>query len=174
MPRVTTNGKARRSHAFLGGHTPDFVRSAAAITATRSGGRLDLAFQMRNIGHAFPTGDLFRRITIVAEALGPDQMVIADRSMVLARHFERRLGPSDALGKVEVRDDRLRSGERRIISLDLGRDAARLPIRFAVSYERLDLPAETLVRRNGQIAQTAPARVEGSVLLASGDLPPAR
>jgi hypothetical protein len=54
------------SHAFPGGHDVDFVRGAVGVTwreQDRANQRCAVV-RSRNIGHALPTGDLFRRLRL--------------------------------------------------------------------------------------------------------------
>jgi hypothetical protein len=172
-PAVPRGAGTRRSHVFAGGHDPALVRDAVRVRAERErGGRVLVTLEARAIGHSFPTGDLFRRLVVSAEAIGPDESVVSDATIHLARHFERRVDDAGHVQKVEVRDDRLRSGERRTIVLDLGSEADAWPARHAVTYERLEVPAETVVTRRGRAVHGPPARVEGAILVAEGELAP--
>ncbi|MGE0789526.1 MAG: multiheme c-type cytochrome [Sandaracinaceae bacterium] len=66
MPRVRgRDGSMHASHRFLGTRDEDFLRSAVALDARahREGDEVVVELRVipRAIGHAFPTGDLFRR-----------------------------------------------------------------------------------------------------------------
>lgn len=66
MPEVTgPDGRTHRSHRFRGTRDLEFMRSAASVEASvrREGPELVLSLRLvpGAIGHAFPTGDLFRR-----------------------------------------------------------------------------------------------------------------
>jgi hypothetical protein len=173
VPAVQRGPRAGRSHVFAGGHDAALVRSAVRVRTERApGGRVLVTLEAGAVGHSFPTGDLFRRLVVSAEAVGPDESVIADATVHLARHFERRVDDAGHVEKVEVRDDRLRSGERRTISLELGAEADAWPVRHAVIYERLDVPAETVVTRRGRTIEGPPATVEGAIRIAEGELAP--
>jgi hypothetical protein len=66
MPeRTLANGRRYRSHRFAGSRDPEMLRRAVdvEIDAVREGGEVVVTARVagRGIGHAFPTGDLFRR-----------------------------------------------------------------------------------------------------------------
>jgi hypothetical protein len=158
MPRVAGPRGLHRSHAFAASRSPDVVRAAASVHTVRSGPTsVRVTIAPREVGHAFPTGDLFRRLTVSAEALsmGPR----AERHLM--RHFgEQRVGLAAA--RTQVSDDRI-GGDERVVDLDLGPRAAGLPIRCRVDYERVEHP----LSRDGE-----DALIEGSITLADTLLPP--
>ncbi len=100
-----------------------------------------------DVGHAFPTGDLFRRLTVSAEVEGDDHAVIARAERHLARHFgEARLGLAGA--RTQVRDDRLGvGGIERAVDLALGPEAEGSPIAWRVAYERVEHPSRATANR---------------------------
>jgi hypothetical protein len=154
----------RRSHRFRASRDAAFVRSALDVTATRLGdGRVELALAPKRIGHAFPTGDLFRRLALEVEAVGPEQQVVAERTRYLARHF-RREPSGGALERVHLlADDRVTRGTRLV--LDLGSEARALPIAWRVAYQRVEHPAGVGARD---------AVVEGEIVLSDGLFPAAK
>ncbi len=87
MPRVTdASGRTHRSHRFLGVRDEAFLRSAVHVEAAARRDGSEVVVTLRLVpgatGHAFPTGDLFRRGELRA-------WVDADRPEVvaLAREF---------------------------------------------------------------------------------------
>ncbi len=117
MPRT---GK-HRDHRFAASRDAAFVRSAATIRASRTEDGIVLRFEPARVGHAFPTGDIFRRIRIVVEAGGERREVILSR--------KSKLG--------EEHDDRLfRDGQPRDVAVALPPG----PARWRVSYERVGHP----------------------------------
>ncbi len=149
----------RRSHAFRASRAPEILRAALRADAVRtSATSVSVTLRAVGVGHAYPTGDLFRRLEVRAEAYGPDNMVLASARRYLTRHFELRPG---ALAKRLVRDDRLRDAPV-VIDLDLGADAADKPVAWRVGYQRVAHP--------DGISQDG-ALLEDDVELARGDLP---
>ncbi len=157
MPETATG---RRGHGFAASRDPAFLASAVHVEARREGaGRVAIVLSPKAAGHAFPTGDLFRRIEVLAQAEGPDHMVLASDVRYLGRHFELR---SHGAGRRLVRDDRIQN-EPVTVVLDVTEAAARWPIAYRVAYQRVDHP-------NGPDEEAA--AVDGEVVLAEGHLPP--
>jgi hypothetical protein len=95
----------RRSHAFSSVRDPEYLRAALQIDLERvDREHVRWTLKQRDPGHAFPTGDLFRRLTVGATLLDAEGRPIRREERHLTRHFERVEGrPERAL----VRDDRL-------------------------------------------------------------------
>jgi hypothetical protein len=156
MPRVDGPRGRHRSHAFSASRDPERIRAAATVRAERrSPTAIRVTLAAAEIGHAFPTGDLFRRLTVSAEAGG------ARAEQHLMRRFgEHRVGLAGR--RVQIGDDRVRDdGSERAVDLDLGERAAGLPIRYRVEYERVEHP----LSRDGE-----EAIVEGAITVAEGVL----
>lgn len=139
MP-IATEG--HRSHAFASSRDPLAQRRALHVEAARSSPTaVRIALDVATAGHAFPTGDLFRRLAVRAGALGPDHAVIASARRYLARHFAEAPGPLGAHARVAVSDDRpgapAASGAPVIVELDLGPAAAGRPIEWEIVYQRV-------------------------------------
>lgn len=134
----------RRSHAFASTRSPEALAAALSVRAERHGQRLSLILETRGVGHAFPTGDLFRRLSLSAEAFGDDMNLIARARRHLARHFTSHPSPF-GLGRVLAADDRPGGRDHGHaplrITLDLGPAAERARIHWEVAYERVDHPA---------------------------------
>jgi hypothetical protein len=61
-----------RSHRFPGGHDEDLLRTAVQVSAKRNGAVLQLALHPKQVGHALPTGDWFRRLVVTAQSQTSD------------------------------------------------------------------------------------------------------
>lgn len=156
MPKV--NG--HKSHSFSASRDPELIRSAVQIQAARTSPQIvQIHLQSGHIGHAFPTGDLFRRVRIEATALGPDQSILARREHILARSFgEHRYGLFAS--RTQIGDTRLGTdGPSKTIELDLGTDAAMAPIHYRIAYERVEHPLSKDGRK---------AVIEGEIVLSEG------
>jgi hypothetical protein len=142
MPFVDGGARRHRSHAFASVRDPAALRAALDVHVVRVGaGTVRFELAPRGVGHAFPTGDLFRRIVVSAEAVGDDGAVIASKARELGRHFtdvHEREGESR---RVEIADDRPGGvplgDEGGPVILDLGESAAGFPIHYRVRYERV-------------------------------------
>lgn len=131
-----------RDHRFVASRVDTLVKRAARVRATRTTEGIELHFEPDLAGHAFPTGDIFRRVRIVVES--GDQ------------HREVLLSRKSKLG--EERDDRLFvDGKPKDVRVPLPPG----PARWRVLYERVAHPT-TL--------DESKAEVIGSIEVASGTL----
>jgi len=56
-----------KSHAFRGAYDLDFLRGALALRVEPARGQLVAVLESRGVGHDFPTGDVFRHLTLWAD-----------------------------------------------------------------------------------------------------------
>jgi hypothetical protein len=148
MPLV----EGHRSHRFAASRSEAMIRAAIDVVAKRTKLGIELTLTAAGaLGHAFPTGDLFRRLTIVAEAKSVVPQVI---------HLGRRFGPREEIPgvpvRVEIADDRIEHGKPRVVALSLLTDD---PIHWRVTYERVEFPMSD-----------GDAVVEGSIVVAEGSI----
>jgi hypothetical protein len=130
------------SHAFASSRDPEAERAALRVDARRPSPRaLRVTLAPARVGHAFPTGDLFRRLAVRASVIGPDHAVLASAQRFLARHFAEAPGPLATHARVAVADDRpgapALSGRPVVVDLDLGPEAEGRAIDFEVVYQRV-------------------------------------
>jgi nitrate reductase cytochrome c-type subunit len=127
----------RRSHAFREVRDPSWLRASLAAEArVDEDGVVTVTLRQTSPGHAFPTGDLFRRLEVGAELRGPEGEVRGRVVRHLARHFEIRPGRP---GRQLVADDRVFDAPRDV-ELDLALARAALPsgaITWWVTYQRV-------------------------------------
>ena len=160
MPRVLgASGRPHRSHAFLAGHDQQTVRAALQVEAARSGDAVVLRLTPQRVGHALPTGDLFRRIVLTLTTEGEPHRRLEQRDLM------RQLGNEQPFPGHPVRvvqgDDRLTGQTEHRFALPPR--AAQLPVRWRVTYQRVVVPGS--LHGGGGI-------LDGEVLLASGVLLP--
>jgi len=161
MPRTSAG---HRSHAFASTRDADSLRGSVIARAERtSATRVRLELTSAGVGHAYPTGDLFRRIAVKAEVEGDEHRVLASATRYLARHFATGRDRFGAPIREELFDDRLLPGETSVIELELGSRARDLPVRWFVSLERVLSVAD-----HEAISAVVPERVR----LAEGELAP--
>ena len=164
LPVHARNAAGRRSHVFPGGRDEKLVKSAVAVSATRApNGSVLIALRPQKTGHAFPTGDLFRRLELSAEAVGSEWQVVASARRYLTRHWERQPSPFGVLLRKATSDDRPLASDVEV-ELLLGSAALGLPVHWRVAYQRVEHP--TTAENEGA------AVVEGEVVLAEGVLRP--
>jgi hypothetical protein len=163
MPR---NAAGRRSHAFASTRDPLSHQRAIVARADRTGETsVRIHLKTKGVGHAYPTGDLFRRVSVQAEVVGPDFQQIASAERFLARHFTTGRDVHDRPIRIEARDDRIGAdpAEETIVDLQLGERAAGRSIAWRVSLDRV-----LHVSPDHQGKAVVPERV----LLASGEVDP--
>ena len=83
MQRTVTEHAASR---FAVASDPAMLRRALVVHVTRRGDAVAFDLAPGEVGHAVPTGDLFRRLVLVAEVVGEDFLLLA--------HASRPLGTS--------------------------------------------------------------------------------
>jgi Cytochrome c554 and c-prime len=158
MPRR----EGRASHAFAASRDPAMLRSAVDARAERDATTLRLRLSPRHAGHAFPTGDLFRRLVVSAEAVGDDWSVTSEASRALHRRFAMRAIAHGHVGRVLVGDDRVGPSRSQDVELDLGAAARGRSIAWRVEYQRVEHPLG---------ADESGAVVAESIVVAEGVLP---
>lgn len=87
-----------KDHGFV--VTDAMIRGALVADVARAGpGAVALRLQPGRVGHAFPTGDLFRRVVVEADLLDEHGTVQASRRRDLARTLgQAHEGPDDRIG----------------------------------------------------------------------------
>jgi formate-dependent nitrite reductase cytochrome c552 subunit len=164
MPRVGAD--QHRSHALASTRDPTALERAVRVSAERSGGQLRVRIVPQGVGHAFPTGDLFRRLRVTVEVLDGARVVRREQRF-LARHFVHRIQADGVSRREEIDDDRPggSAADSAAASVDVDFRAAGegKPLRWQVAYERVDhLEGDS---EDG-------AAVREAVILAAGELQP--
>ena len=155
MPRV----EGHRSHRFAASGDEAMVRAAVVTEVSRApDGTVVFRLSPGEVGHAVPTGDMLRRLTLTIEMRDPDGRVVAHQRRHLSRHFGFERGAHGPPRRVERRDERI--GPRRAVVHRFRAPAAATTLVFVVRYERVADP-------------TAPEesdRIAGSIVVAEGML----
>jgi len=139
-----SDGTKHRSHDFAVLSDPTMLRSAAKITAAMGkSGDLEITLVADRIGHAFPTGDMFRRLEVRATAVDAAGHVLASAKPVhLARTFADQPTPksADGLYRAEVRDTRVPAPGKgaRVAALKIAPSPSATELRWVVAYQRMD------------------------------------
>lgn len=149
MPVVAGQGTTpHRSHDFrVLGNAP-LLRTALTASAARSADDPDtivVSLAAGRIGHAFPTGDMFRRLEVRARvSVGDGAPALVAPPVVLARTFLMMPGPKGIL-RQQTGDDRLpSSGEPREVELVFPLPVDGRVVRWEVAYQRMDAPMAAL------------------------------
>jgi hypothetical protein len=165
MPLVVDKlgAKPHRSHVFDASRNEAMVRRAVSIAAVRtSPTTARITIEPNWAGHAFPTGDLFRRIEVHLDAVGAEFQAVASVTRYLMRHFAEKRHGAGIIRYVNADDRPL--GSPIVIDFDLGPQAAALPIAFRIAYQRVEHPRSE---------KPEDSVVEGEIILSEGLLPPA-
>lgn len=165
-PCATCHMKKERggpaSHAFAASRDASMLARAVVVTGQREpDGDVTLWLTQGQIGHAFPTGDLFRRLLLVVERVGPTGERLDFAQATVGRTFGADHGK-----KVQIVDNRPGSprnqgGPRTQVRLHIprGSEQTGTVVRYRLSYERV---ADAL---------SDSALVEESMLVTQGIIP---
>jgi hypothetical protein len=136
MPRVASRaGGTHASHAFTVQGDAHMLAQAVTVDAATLGvGEVHLAVSPGAIGHAFPTGDLLRRVEVRAAPIDAAGRALAAPSVVvLERTFGTERSGRDGFARVERSDTRLVAP--RALALPVPRWARRA--RWQIVWQRL-------------------------------------
>lgn len=135
-------GRKHRSHDFSVIADRSMIQRAATATAARSGGqKIVITISPLGAGHAFPTGDMFRRLELRAEAVDSQGAVVARATPVrLARTFADHTREDGSTQRVQLADTRVPApgGGSRLVELDFGTDVSAHSLRWVLAYQRMD------------------------------------
>ncbi len=105
MPATATHA---RSHGFGITRDPERLRASIAMDPVRRiPGGLEVRLRSVGVGHALPTGDLFRALQVRLWTEDRSGNVLSDDEAWLARTFAGDPGTASPAGRTEVRDDRI-------------------------------------------------------------------
>jgi len=160
MPQMEAG---HRSHRFDVTRNSAFLQAALRVAAVRKDNHhVELRLTPRHVGHAFPTGDLFRRLTVEVEALGPEYSRVEAHAQCLTREFETTITAGGVKHRRPVSDTRIpASGIMPPMVFEWVNDISQYPVLYRVLYQRVQHP--------GMVGQPD-AEVAGEVELASGEL----
>jgi hypothetical protein len=154
MPKLAAGG---RGHGFAVAADPEMLQRALVAHVTRTDEAVIFDLTPGEVGHAFPTGDLFRRLVMVAEVVGDDSQLVVHAEHALARRF--RFEPGAHGGKIqrEISDDRIQGPKR--VDLRIGPLAREREITWRIEWQRVqsmrgDEPviADTVVVAQGRLS----------------------
>lgn len=119
-----------RDHRFLAGHSPERVARAVHVDVRQTGARAVRISIAVDAGHAFPTGDMFRRARLVVFGEREDGAIVADAERIFGRTWTANQDGA----RTEATDTRIRGAWSEEITLDPSAPIAR--VRWSVIYER--------------------------------------
>lgn len=159
--KVAGKGASRhRRHDFVSSRDPAFMRAALDVRVKRRGEDLVFDLDPVLVGHAYPTGDLFRRLELRVDTLETGVWATKRRTF-LARHFRPTSPGTSHVQEPEPPepDDRIRG--QTSIEIDLG-PAANAELRWSVRYQRVD---------DRDARHPEKSTLAGEIVLAEGVLP---
>lgn len=149
MPSVAEPGGGRHvDHRFFASRSAELVRRAARVEVRREGDAAVFTFTRASVGHAFPTGDIFRRLRLVVES------ETAKRSVSLSRKTHETAADG------QEPDTRPFADGRDVYVAVVPLHGLQGELRYRVVYERIAHP-------NGD-EEDAP--IDGMIEVARGEL----
>jgi len=171
MPKVTPKagaaGAPHVDHSFAASRDQAMLAKAVRIRAERpSPTRVTLTLSPGEVGHAFPTGDLFRRIVlVVATSKEPSDRDAAGTSSrrVLMRRFRDVTTGQGTTIRVPSVDDRIGAPGKpraRTFEFAIAPEASHRTAEWRIEYERAEMPATS----------STLAEIEERIVVARGTL----
>jgi hypothetical protein len=138
MPLDVERHKPSHDFSVLG--NPDMIRRAVRASATRWNDRsIEVTLRAREVGHAFPTGDLFRRLELRACVEQAGRQICAPPAH-LGRQYRVHVTPRGT-ERVPVADTRVAApgtAPPSTVRLPFEIDVSKLVVRWSVVYQRAD------------------------------------
>ncbi len=131
-------GTPHRDHSFTV-PTEMIARALVADVARAAPTRMAFRLKPGRVGHALPTGDLFRRLVVTVDAKDEQGRVVSRARRYLARHFAQKQMPGGSHARVDFRDDRVGADLEPCFELDVGRGSHRT-YEIEIAYERVLQP----------------------------------
>ncbi len=126
-----------KDHRFLSGHAPERIGRALRVNLSRSTktSSVHVAIQA-DTGHAFPTGDMFRRARLVVFAEGANGQIVANAERIFGRTWGGVRGGEHAGARTQRSDTRIRGSWQEDVELEAP-SAPITRVRWSLVYERV-------------------------------------
>jgi hypothetical protein len=128
------------THDFSVLSRPELIRSGVQVTAARwNATSIEVTLRPGNIGHAFPTGDLFRRLELRA-CVDQAGREVCSPPAHLGRQYRVQTTPQGTL-RIPISDTRVAApgtAPPSTVRLPFDFDISKLPVRWSVVYQRAD------------------------------------
>ena len=140
MPIVDGPKGRHRKHSFE--VTTEMIRTSVEARATREGSRATFTIAPRGVGHAVPTGDLFRRLVLRATVVDADGKPVESKRRYLTRHWTNVRAPSGAVVRGLSHDDRPGGSESKSasVSFQFPESLRNKTILWQLHYEKVEHP----------------------------------
>ncbi len=159
MPKIETSSGVHTDHTFYVSRNDALLKASVQAVMSRTATGVSMRLRSKGVGHAFPTGDLFRRLTISLEVHGADGQVLWSRELYLAREFESVQDVHGNVYRATRRDDRLSNEQE--IRIPVDEHFRSEPLWWRLTYDRVDHP---------NTPSGKGAAVSASVILTEGTL----
>ncbi|RHX78302.1 multiheme c-type cytochrome [Leptospira yasudae] len=134
-------------HTFRGAHDLEYLKSAIKVEASRVKNQVLLSISTQNIGHQFPTGDLFRFATLEVRRKGSDYELIEWIGKTFQTRWDSKNGE---FTKFLKSDSSIKPGEIRKFKIN-----SALPVQYRLLYhytsekdeERGTIPLNLTIRQ---------------------------
>jgi hypothetical protein len=127
--------EGHKDHRFLSGHAPERIASAVHVEVARAGAALRATIRV-DAGHAFPTGDMFRRARLVVFAEGARGEIVANAERTFGRTWGALRAGEHAGARTQESDTRIRGAWSDTVALD-DPSAPIVRVRWSLLYERV-------------------------------------
>jgi hypothetical protein len=125
-----------KDHRFVAGHAPQTLGRAVHVDATRRDARTVRVSVQVDAGHAFPTGDMFRRARLLVFVENADAQIVGDAERTFGRTWGGVRNGEHAGARTQTSDTRIRGRwEQDIVFDDVHFPIAH--VRWSLVYERL-------------------------------------
>ena len=173
MPVAGSAGATHHRHDFSVLGDAGMIRSAARVTAERLGAdRIEVTVVADAVGHAFPTGDMFRRLEVRADARDArGETTVRMPPVILARRFadqpRRANGEDLSFQRLQTSDDRVPPpgvGAPRRATFVVPPSVSASRVHYQVVYQRMSAPMASAFHVDRALDEIVLA--EGDVALA--------
>jgi len=124
-----------RDHRFDVSRNEALLRRSIDVQTRRTTEGIAIDLITKDVGHAMPTGDLFRRMLVVVHAEDATGMPLGEDEVVLGRRFER-------LGPITRQREDMRVEGRRTVNVDGEWITKAAHVTITVRYERVAQTAD--------------------------------
>jgi len=126
-----------KDHRFVAGHAPtEMIASAVHVSLARASST-SMRFTVRvDAGHAFPTGDMFRRARLQVFAEDAKGAIVGDAERIFGRTWGSETTGPHAGHRKETSDTRIRGTWNETIAFD-AKPGTITRVRWSLVYERV-------------------------------------
>lgn len=157
---MSKSSDGHRDHRFSVTRNSELLKRAFAMKTARTPEGIRIEMTPKNVGHKFPTGDLFRRVLVVVRSEAADGTPLGEDEILIGRRFEH-----GGLRAKEISDTRLGGPREFTLEGDWLTRASRITVE--ARYERV---AQTTERRDDRGRWQRRDSVFGHIVLAESEI----